>query len=143
MDDMRYSPPKAAVNDVVADSGIGIPDKVLKKIRVAWIACLVSASMTLVVIAIVIATGSKRLGLQGPIDLVDVAFILGMAFGISRKSRVCAVLMLVYFAFSKYLIMRATGQVGGVWLGLVFLYFYAQGVVGTFEYHKLRKARAL
>lgn len=142
MDDMRYSPPKAAVDDVAAELGIEIPDKVSKKIRAAWIACLFSASMTLVMVAIVIATGRSSLGLQGPIDLVDVAFILGMAFGISRKSRVCAVLMLVYFAFSKYLIIRASGQVGGVWLGLVFLYFYAQGVVGTFEYHKLRKARA-
>ena len=142
MDDMRYSPPRAAVDDVAAELGIEIPDKVSKKIRAAWIACLFSASMTLVMVAIVIATGRSSLGLQGPIDLVDVAFILGMAFGISRKSRVCAVLMLVYFAFSKYLIIRASGQVGGVWLGLVFLYFYAQGVVGTFEYHKLRKARA-
>ena len=139
MDDMRYSPPEAVVDDVAADVGIEIPDKVLKKIRTAWIACLVSAGMTVVMIAVVIATGKSSLGLQGPIDLLDVAFILGMAFGISRKSRACAVLMLVYFAFSKYLIIRATGQVGSVWLGLVFLYFYAQGVVGTFEYHKLRK----
>jgi len=142
MDDMRYSPPKAVVDDVAVDVGSEVPDKVLKKIRTAWIACLVSAGMTLVMVAVVIATGRSTLGLQGPIDLVDVAFILGMAFGISRKSRVCAVLMLVYFAFSKYLIIRATGQVSGVWLGVVFLYFYAQGVVGTFEYHKLRKARA-
>ena len=57
MDDMRYSPPKAAVDDVAANVGIEIPDKVLKKIRTAWIACLVSAGMTLVLIAIVIATG--------------------------------------------------------------------------------------
>ena len=142
MDDMRYSPPKAVVDDVAVDVGSEVPDKVLKKIRTAWIACLVSAGMTLVMVAVVIATGRSTLGLQGPIDLVDVAFILGMAFGISRKSRVCAVLMLVYFAFSKYLIIRATGQLSGVWLGVVFLYFYAQGVVGTFEYHKLRKARA-
>ena len=142
MDDMRYSPPKAAVDDVAAEPGIEIPGKVLKKIRTAWIACLVSAGMTLVMIAVVIATGKGSLGLQGPIDLLDVVFILGMAFGISRKSRVCAVLMLVYFAFSKYLIIRATGQLGSVWLGLVFLYFYAQGVLGTFEYHQLREARA-
>jgi serine/threonine-protein kinase len=142
MDDMRYSPPKAIVDDVAADPGAEIPDKVLKKIRTAWIACLVSAAMTLVMIAVVMNTGQSKLGLQGPIDLIDVGFILGMAFGISRKSRVCAVLMLAYFAFSKYLIIRATGQLGSVWLGLVFLYFYAQGVVGTFEYHKLRKARA-
>ena len=142
MDDMRYSPPRAAVDDVAAELGIEIPDKVSKKIRAAWIACLFSASMTLVMVAIVIATGERNFGLHGPIDLLDVGFILGLAFGISRKSRVCAVLMLVYFMLSKYLIIRATGQVGGVWLGLAFLYFYAQGVVGTFEYHKLRKARA-
>lgn len=142
MDDLRYSPPKAVVKDVAAEAAVEIPDKVLKKIRAAWIACLVSAAMTLVMIAVVMSTGRSSIGLQGPIDLIDVVFILGMAFGISRKSRVCAVLMLAYFAFSKYLIIRASGQVSGVWLGLVFLYFYAQGVVGTFEYHKLRKAQA-
>jgi hypothetical protein len=141
MDDLRYSPPKAAVNDVVADAA-AIPDKVLSKIRSAWIACLVSAAMTLLMIGVVMATGRGGLGLQGPIDLIDVVFILGMAFGISRKSRVCAVLMLVYFAFSKYLIIRASGQVSGAWLGLVFLWFYAQGVIGTFEYHRLRKDQA-
>ena len=142
MDDLRYSPPKAVVKDVAAEAAVEIPDKVLKKIRAAWIACLVSAAMTLVMIAVVMSTGRSSIGLQGPIDLVDVVFILGMAFGISRKSRICALLMLVYFAFSKYLIIRASGQVSGAWLGLVFLYFYAQGVVGTFEYHKLRKAQA-
>ncbi|MCK9689647.1 hypothetical protein [Scleromatobacter humisilvae] len=142
MDDLRYSPPKAVVDDVAADGGVEIPDKVLKKIRTAWIACLVSAAMTLLMVSMVIITGKSNLGLQGPIDLLDVVFILGMAFGISRRSRVCAVLMLAYFALSKYLIFRAAGQVSGVWLGLVFLYFYVQGVVGTFEYHKLHKARA-
>lgn len=142
MDDLRYSPPKAAVDDVVADDAAAIPDKVLKKVRNAWIACLVSAGMTLLLIAVVMATGHSSIGLQGPIDLIDVAFILGMAFGISRKSRVCAVLMVVYFAFSKYLIFRASGQLGSVWMGVVFLYLYAQGAIGTFEYHRLRKAQS-
>jgi serine/threonine-protein kinase len=140
MDGMRYSPPKAAVDDVEVETAGEIPDKVLKKIRAAWIACLVSAAMTVLMIVVAMTTGRSSIGPQGPIDLVDVVFVLGMAFGISRKSRVCAVLMLVYFAFSKYLMIRASGQVSGLGLGLVFLYFYVQGVIGTFEHHRLREA---
>ena len=36
----------------------------------------------------------------------------------------------------------ASGAVGGMWPGLLLLYFHAQGVAGTFEHHRLRKAGA-
>ena len=38
--------------------------------------------------------------------------------------------------------IRASDAVSGMWPGLVFLYFHAQGVAGTFEHHRLRKAVA-
>ncbi|MBN8756444.1 MULTISPECIES: hypothetical protein [Variovorax] len=63
-------------------------------------------------------------------------------FGIYKKSRVCAVLMLGYFAFAKFVLI-SEGHVGAssLFMSLVFFYFYVQGVIGTFAYHKhLRQA---
>ena len=137
MDDPRYNPPKTAVIDVDTDSPGAVPDAVLKKIRNAWIACLVSAAVTLVVSLAALA--GSRMGPFTGAELVDVVLILALAFGISRKSRVCAVLMFCYFVISKVMLIASTGQVSGLFMGLVFLYFYALGVQGTFEYHKLRK----
>ena len=138
MDDMRYNPPKAAVVDVDPDAERVVPAAVLKKIRNAWIACLVSAGVTLVVSLLALA--GRRVGPFSGAELIDVVFILALAFGISRKSRVCAVLMFCYFAISKVMLITSTSQFNGLFMGLAFLYFYAMGVQGTFEYHKLRKS---
>ena len=135
MDETRYTPPKAVVDDVDVDPVV--PDAVFKKIRNTLVACLISAAITTVLILLTL--GGNRVGPLSGIDAIDIVFVLAMAFGISRKSRVCAVLMFCYFVLSKYLLMKATGRANGLWLGAVFLYYYAMGVVGTFEYHKLRK----
>ena len=137
MDDSRYTPPKASVADVRNDTEAQVPDAVLKKIRNAWVACIVSGVLT--VILAVIAMNGNSMGGHSGYDVIDALFVFGLAFGISRKSRTCAMLMLAYFVLSKYLLFRAYGQVNGLLFGIVFLYFYAMGVQGTFEYHKLRK----
>ena len=139
MDDSRYTPPKSSVADVRndTDAEAQVPDAVLKKIRNAWVACIVSGVLT--VILAMIAMNGNSMGGHSGYDVIDALFVFGLAFGISRKSRVCAVLMLAYFVLSKYLLFRASGQVNGLAFGVVFLYFYAMGVQGTFEYHKLRK----
>ncbi len=49
MDDLRCNPPQAVVLDVDADDGSVVPAAVLRKSRNAWIACLVSAGVTLAV----------------------------------------------------------------------------------------------
>ena len=138
MDETRFTPPKATVDDLAAEGDdIVVPDAVLKKIRNAWIAALVSAGVTLVVALLALA--GNHVGPFTGGELVDVVFILALAFGISRRSRTCAVIMFGYFLVSKILLIRQTGQAGGLFMGIAFLYFYAMGVAGTFEYHKLRK----
>ena len=137
MDDSRYTPPKASVADVRNDTEAQVPDAVLKKIRNAWVACIVSGVLT-GILAVIAMIGNSMGGHSG-YDVIAALFVFGLAFGISRKSRTCAMLMLAYFVLSKYLLFRASGQVNGLLFGIVFLYFYAMGVQGTFEYHKLRK----
>ncbi len=73
-------------------------------------------------------------------NLTDVALILGLAFGIYKKSRICAVLMFIYFIASKIILMVESGAPNGIIMAIVFGYFYWQGISGTFAYHKITKS---
>lgn len=116
---------------------IEVPEKILNMIKGAWIAALVSAGITFVITLLAIF-GTPLLGFSGW-ELIDVAFVLGMAFGIYKKSRTCAVLMFIYFIISKVLLTISTGAILGLPIALAFLFLYWQGVAGTFAYHKLKK----
>jgi serine/threonine-protein kinase len=127
-----YAPPKA--NVVKADDAeLEVPEEILKRIRQAAIAGAISCGITLLFTLVAIA-GTSLLGFTAW-ELLDVALIAGLSYGIYRKSRVCAVLMLVYFVGAKIYMMSQGGQMSGLVLTLVFLYYYALGVHGTFQYH--------
>src|SRR5262249_9957703 len=128
-----YAAPRAHLQSGESEPAISID--VLKKIRGAWIAGLISGSLTLVVPLFAIA-GKSVLGYSA-VELVDVALVFGLTFGIYKKSRTCAVLMLVYFVISKVIIMMEMRSASPMIVGLLFMYFYALGVVGTFQYHRL------
>jgi len=110
-----------------------------KKVSNAWWAALLSAGVT-VIFAFISLGGEPVAGIDAWAFL-DVALILGLAFGISRKSRICAVLLLVYFVGGKILMWTEAGNVRGLPVALVFMWYFAQGVVGTFQYHGLTGSR--
>ena len=78
----------------------------------------------------------------GPWELLDVALIFGLAFGISRRSRTCAILLLIYFLISKFILLVTNPSASSVPMALVFIYFYVRAVIGTFRYHKALRAAA-
>lgn len=130
-----YLPPVA---DVAVERAMPeVPPEIQKKIKQAWIAGAISGSMTLLFTLLAIS-GTKAAGFNAW-NFIDVVLIFGLAFGIYKKSRACAVLMLVYFVVSKILIAIETGSVSGTVLAIIFIYYYAQGIAGTFAYHKLVK----
>ena len=129
--DNPYAPPVAPVND----PRLEVPDDILKRIKQGWVAALICAGVTLVV-TLFAMFGTVILDFSAD-ELFDVALICGLAYGIYRKSRVCAVLMLIYFIASKIYIMVATGKPSGSVMGVVFAYYFWQAVTGTFAYHKL------
>lgn len=117
---------------------VEVPADVLKKIKNGWVAGCISGGLTLVVLFAM--SGAELPGIDAWM-LVDVALIFGLTFGIYRKSRTCAVIMLVYYLVSKILIMIETGKPGGLFMSVLFAYFFWQGVSGTFAYHRfLREA---
>ncbi|MGJ7500997.1 hypothetical protein ACSFBF_11610 [Variovorax sp. ZT5P49] len=138
MSDDRFAPPGTEVLMPVAAPDV--PDAILKKIRSAWIAGLISAAVTVIFVLIAIL-GTSMLGI-GAYQLIDVALILGFTFGIYKKSRICAVLMLAYFVWAKIVLIQQGHANGiGLFMAVVFFYFYLQGVIGTFAYHKHLKQK--
>jgi hypothetical protein len=135
-----YAPPKAAVGIPENAATDSVPDEVLRKIKHAWIAGLISAAITLLVTLLAVS-GFKVLDFDAW-EFLDVALILGLTYGIYRKSRVCALLMFLYFLASKILMFVQSGKPNGIVMGIIFLYYYGQGVAGTFAYHKLAKRAA-
>ena len=131
-----YAAPRA--NLQASEAEPAIPADVLKKIKNAWIAGIFSGCVTLAITLLAIG-GTSVLGYSAW-ELIDVALIFGLTFGIYKKSRTCAILMLVYFVVSKIMLMIDARPSTGLVMAIVFIYFYAMGVVGTFQYHKLARA---
>jgi serine/threonine-protein kinase len=107
-----------------------------KHVKGAWVAGIISAGVTLIV-SLISVTGHSLTG-HNLWGLLDVALMAGLIFGIYRFSRACALIMLVYFAFSKLMMWVDTGRLSGLLGGLIFGYFFFQGVRGTFAYHNLK-----
>ena len=109
-------------------------------IKKAWVAGVISGVFTLIVTAAAMA-GYSFMGFS-VWNLLDVAVIFGLTFGIYKKSRACAVIMLLYFVGSKIFIWKETGSVSGLPLALILSYYFYQGVTGTFEYHSEGNAQS-
>ena len=134
-------------SDVDSDyQELEISDKVLRKIKNAWIAALIYGTLTLI-FAVIAVYGSDATGFINARSFIrtfiDLFLIFAFAFGIYKNSRIAATFMFVYFIASKIIIMVATQNFGGgILFGilfLVFLYFFSQGVIGTFQYQKQLK----
>lgn len=133
-----YETPKA---NLVSPEGIEVPKDILKKIKAGWIVALISGVMTIALIGVAMGTGA----LGDMFDWwssIDVILIFALAFGIYMKSRTAATIMFVYFLLSKIWFIVETGKPGGIVLSLVFLYFYLQAMIGTYQYHKFVKEAA-
>jgi lysylphosphatidylglycerol synthetase-like protein (DUF2156 family) len=134
----RYSPPQADVALQVPRPEV--PAGIAKKIKSAWVAALISCAVTFVFATVAVNSGKPFGGLDGT-AFFDVVLMLGLAFGIFKRSRACAVAMFAYFVISKIIVIAETGKASGIFLALVFMYYYWQGIVGTFAYHKHVKSQ--
>jgi len=110
-----------------------------KHIKRAWIVGTISGSLTLLLLLIASLSDDflPQLGLD-LWSLIDVALIFGLAYGIYRKSRTCAIILFGYFIISKIFMMIEMGQVGSLAISLLFLYFLFQGIRGSWAYHRLQ-----
>lgn len=133
-----YAAPLAAVGHTAAPPAV--PEEVRKQIKYAWVAASVSGLFTLA-FALAAISGTSIYGYTGW-ELVDAALVFGLAFGIYKKSRICAVATFAYFIGAKIYMMVDAGQPNGIVLAMVFAFFYYQGVMGTVAYHKFVRSHA-
>ena len=135
---MAENPYESPEADVEQNNKLDVPASIAKKIKYGWVACLVSAVMTLGLM--IAALSVKELSNLADIwTSIDVILILGLAYGIYKKSRIASTSMFLYFLASKIWIIVETEKTNGLLVALIFLYFYLQAMIGTYEYHKLVK----
>ena len=70
--------------------------------------------------------------------LLDVVMVLGLAYGIRRFSRTCAILMCIYYLAVCIYAGRKTG-ITGIISRALFLYYFGRGAQAMFTYHKLKR----
>lgn len=75
-----------------------------------------------------------------PFSVFDAVLAFACAWGMYRKSRAAAVVIFVYFIFSKINIGISIGRIPGLSVALIFLYYYGRAIQGTFAFHRLEKA---
>jgi hypothetical protein len=125
-----YAAPNAPVRD--AAEMRRVPDYLSVPIRHAAYAGYFMTFGTVVLLAIAVAAKQEGAWL----GLIDVILCAGLAFGIQRKSRACAVALLVVLVLSRIVSIVETGTAGGLVMGVIIGFYLFKGVVATFAYHR-------
>lgn len=111
----------------------------LKYIKYAWIATVFSAVCTL--IFSFLGTYNEAIKYRYEFDiwsLLDVTVLVGLAYGIYRKNRYCALSMFLYFLFSKFTTFASTGNFSGGLVSIMFLAIFFRGTMAAFRVYKYR-----
>jgi serine/threonine-protein kinase len=130
-----YQAPTANVE--ISEPELEVPVEIAKKIKNGWMAGLITVVITLIFVLISLF-GTSILGIDAW-ALVDVGVMAGLTFGVFRKSRTCAVLLLGFFVLNKVLMWMESGTATGLPITLIFCWFFVQSVVGTFQYHSWKR----
>lgn len=104
----------------------------------AWISAALSLLLILAAMQLDVREGSLAVFNDGW-NLLDVAFVLGCGFAVRRHSRAGALALLLYFLLAKAAMTLQTGELGGLVVTLLFLWFFGQGVRGAFAWHRIRR----
>lgn len=112
-----------------------------KLISFGFGAAIFSASVTLI-FSVASLFGYDLIGL-GASGLLDAIIVFSLAYGIYKKSRICAVIVFFYFVLSKIvLLVEFDGKHTGatIFVAILFGFYFFQGIRGTFAYHRLIKS---
>jgi hypothetical protein len=93
-----------------------------------WVAAVIAGFLT---------TFSVMTGCLNKYYIVDMALLFGLAYGVYRRSRTCAVLLLAYAVASQAMFFSRGRQPSAVAMISAGIFFtaYALGVIGTFVSH--------
>jgi hypothetical protein len=109
-----------------------------KNVTRAWTAATISAALTLIFGALAAFGITTISGVDGWI-LVDASILATLAYGVWKRSRVCALLLVIYGVANEiYLALDETAHFS--LLRIVFIYFYLRGAIQLFRDHRMRAA---
>lgn len=109
----------------------------MQAVYAAIVSMVITSGLTLVAIS---QNGEGALApYDEPLNFIDVGFMGILAYFVYRHARTAAVLLFFFFLFSQILNIVTTGNAGGTFVALVFLYFFFGGIRGTFAYHRLKR----
>ena len=103
-----------------------------KSIKFAWIAAVVSAVLTTIAWAVAMAGVPELAGFQ--YAWIDLIILAALAFGVFRRSRTAATLLVAYWIFN----IAMMGVSGAIAVRVIFLVFFVQGARAAFAHHKLK-----
>ena len=105
-----------------------------KHVTRAWMAATISAALTLIFGALAAAGLLATPGFDAWM-LIDAAILGALAYGVWRRSRICAVLLLVYGIVNEVYAAFDEKAHFSI-LRLVFIYFYFRGALQLFRDHR-------
>jgi len=120
-----------------------VNDEAIRKVVTQGaIASFVSAGMTSLVVAYAILSDAQGLFKiwNDPLNIFDILLIIACGVGILWYSRTASVVLFVYYVVAKIYASIESGNLNGIFIGVIFLYFFGRAVQGTFKYHRLRRA---
>jgi hypothetical protein len=112
--------------------------KIEKKIKISWIAGLLIGVVILIlaVLSVLNIIFFLNVGYTAS-SFIDVIVVFSLTYGIYRKSRVCAILMLVYVLLNQLYASIQTGQWSMGFLTILLIWIFSDGIRALFEYHKI------
>jgi hypothetical protein len=109
-----------------------------KHVTRAWMAASIQAGLTLV-IGVLAAAGVFVAPGFAAWTLVDAAILAALAYCVWKRSRICALLLLIYAISNEvYLALQETSHFSI--LRLIFIYFYFRGTIQLFREHRTSAA---
>jgi hypothetical protein len=114
-----------------------------RMVACGWIAAVVNAGLTAVVLAIILSRQQVRSPLP-LLSFIDVGFLLALAYGIYRRSRMCAIAAFAYFLISTAVVFGQGAGTAPSFMArtLLLAALYVLGVIGTFVHHARRRPAA-
>ena len=110
---------------------LGLPEKHVTR---AWMAASIQAGLTLIFEVLAAAGVLDTPGFDAWI-LLDAAILAALAYGVWKRSRVCALLLLTYSILNEvFLAFQDTAHFSI--LRLIFIYFYFRGTIQLFREHR-------
>jgi hypothetical protein len=138
------NPQKKRLNPLLALSlpvvKSGPTEKIDRDINFASGIALLSGLGLLFVLPFALSTKSQDNPLHiSAWDFINVPILLGLGFGVGKRSRVCSVLLTIYAALA--VLGRVIQAKPEFWVGasVVYLFFIFRGTLAVFRHHALRR----